>query len=157
MATKNTTFKFNDVDLEILDELAADLQCSRTQAVRVAVTALRKTRGLHREALERLIAKLKAPYDEDAVMTIALDDQFDALATINGDRLDIYLPTHVSTWVDAAGRHEDYLMVYLGDPDSDARLAVAGLFPLQAGLSVSFALSDLSPDMRPRPVAWFVP
>ena len=155
MATKNTTFKFKDADLELIDGLARDMGCSRTQVLRIAVRDLRKARGLYLDTATAFIASLKAKFGEEADLRVELDEYFDAFASVDGVRRDdIYTPSIPTTYRDDEGNEEDFAKVYLGDPQTDVRILL-GLLPLRSGVPLVLGLEELEPNMSPKAAAWF--
>jgi hypothetical protein len=84
-----------------------------------------------------------------------LDDKFDPYVTVDGAvRNDLYVTGLATEFQDrATGQPEDYVWIYIGDLDSDVRLRIA-LFPARMGVTLAVPVTELTPDMRPRPVAW---
>jgi hypothetical protein len=156
LATKTTSFKFTDTDLELIDSLSSDMGCSRTQAIRIAVRDLRKARGLYVEKADAFVASLRAKYPEDAILSVELDSGFDAFASIDGVRQDgIYIASMPEDLRYGEGAVEHFVAVSIGDLSSDVRILL-GLLPMRTGVPLHLPLARLEPDMNPVAAAYWV-
>ncbi len=148
------TFRFSDLDTRLQEELANHWGVSRTQALRQAVDIARKEEGLYKSSAEAFLTKLRDRFEPEAELTVELDERFDAFAKVDDERQsDLYLPT-LATILDDGEIVEDFVRVYLGDPNGDTRLLL-GLLPLRTGIRLSVPIEELKPDMPPRPVAYW--
>lgn len=154
-----TSFKLTDHDLGVIDEVA-DLRGikrgqHRASVIREATVHYRNWLLARREAGEPFLATLRERFGADAIMSASLNDNFDPIVRIDGrDRDDIDIATLPVKLRDGQGFEEDFVRLYLGDPDSDFRLLL-GLVPLIADVWLTVPLTELHPEMRPRAVAFF--
>ena len=152
MARTPVSFKLTDTERALLDSIAEEIGGGRPDALRYALVAARKQLGLYAAAAESFIDGLRASMDDDATIVIQLDDMLTPRVTVDGaPREDIYVPAEVI----AIGPNEHFLRLYLADLHSDVRIEV-GLMPARAGVPLLINAEDLSPDMAPRAVAYFV-
>ena len=155
MASRNHTFKLTDDDAELLDSLASSMRTSKTSVVREALRALDRWHGDYRASAQAFIDQLRADLGNEAVLVFHIDDQFEPYVTVDGERRDdIYVVGQATEFVErGTGIREDYIWVFIGDRNSDVRLQIA-LFPIRSGVTLALPVSELTPDMQPRPVAW---
>jgi hypothetical protein len=154
-----TSFKLTDADLGVLDEIA-DLRGMkrgqhRAAVIRESTIHYRNTLLARREAGEPFIASMRKKFGDDAVLSVSLDDGFDPIVRVDGhDRDDVHVATLAVKMRDGQGFEEDFVRLYLADPDSDFRLLL-GFMPVMSGVWLSVPIADLHPEMRPRAVAYF--
>jgi len=153
LPVRNHTFRFSNIDTRLQEDLAHHWGVSRTEALRKAVDIARRKEGLYDSAAETFLAELREGFDPDAELIVELDENFDAIGKVDGDRPDLYLPTLAAIFDDGE-EVEDFVRIYLADPSGDTRLFL-GLLPLRARVQLAVPLKDLKPDMLPRPVAYF--
>lgn len=80
-------------------------------------------------------------FEPEAELTVELDERFDAFAKVDDERQsDLYLPT-LATILDDGEIVEDFVRVYLGDPNGDTRLLL-GLLPLRTGIRLSVPIEE---------------
>jgi hypothetical protein len=152
MVRTPVSFKLSDTERKLLDSIADELGGGRPDALRYAMVAARKQLGLYATAAEAFVDALRASMDADATIVIQLDDTLTPQVTVDGRPRDIYVPFEVIS----IGPDEQFLKLYLADPHSDVRIAV-GVMPARTGIPLFINAEDLSPDMSPRPVAYFGP
>lgn len=153
MSVRNHTFRFGDVDTRLQEDLAGHWGVSRTEALRKAVDLARRKEGLYDSAAEAFLAELREGFSLDAELTVELDENFDAIGKVDGERQDLYLPTLAAIFDDGE-KVEDFVRIYLADPRGETRLFL-GLLPLRARVQLAVPLEELKPDMPPRAVAYF--
>jgi hypothetical protein len=129
MATQNTTFKLTDDELALLEGLAADMKCSRTQVIRRGLAELDQLRQTRHEVARRFIDRLHARIPKGKTLMIGLDGDGQPFATINGaERLDDVV---VRGRKITSGK-EEFVVVRLCDPEHDLELEV-GAIRVQTG------------------------
>lgn len=141
-----------------------------TDAAREFVARLgrkaRREKDVIRRALEELeksrlatrnfIRQLRSRFGDEGVLSVRLDDRFEAVGHIDGERHDdLYLPTRAVRF-EFSGGAEDFVEVYLGSPDpsSPVRLLL-GVLPLQSQAVITVEMAELDVDMKPRAVAYW--
>jgi hypothetical protein len=141
--TKNVTFRFDDRELLLLDELRTDLGVSRTEAVVQGVLELRRQLGLTQRAGEQLVSQLAERFGGDAKLEFLVDSMFDVQVLANGKPVaDLEAPTVVDDSLSE-------MTIYLASPDTDARLRI-GALPTRAGRSITVPLQHLGADWEER-------
>lgn len=152
MSRNPVSFKLTDVERSLLDSIAEEIGGGRPDALRYALVAARKELCLHATAAEAFIERLRASMDDNATMVVQLDDSWTPTVTVDGvPRKDIYVPYDVI----GLGPGENFLKLYLGDPESEVRIFI-GLMPTRSGVPLVIDAEDLAADMAPRAVAYFV-
>ena len=88
--TPTRTFRFTVKQLADLDELAKRLGANRSEAVQMAIHIARERLGLVKQDAVAAMADLARQYGDDArlVATVTQLEGGEAVATINGERLD---------------------------------------------------------------------
>jgi hypothetical protein len=119
MQTRNTTFKLRDDELALLQSLADEMRCSRTDVLRQALVALGRTRQDKRVHAEAFAARLFEGIPEGSTLMVGLDEDLAPYATIDGRERRPDIVVH-GEQVEVRG--EDYVRVLVVDPDSDLRL-----------------------------------
>lgn len=146
------SFKLSEIERKMLDSIVRELDSSRSDALRYALSAARNQLGLRTRDAEAFIDRLREGMKDNATISVQLDDTWTPFVTVDGARReDVYVPTLVVN-LGAAG---DFLQVYLGDEKSDVRIFL-GLLPMRSGVPLVISAKDLTPGMQPRPVAYFV-
>lgn len=146
------SFKLTDIERALLDSIADEIGGGRPEALRYALVAARKQLGLYASAAESFIDGLRASMDDAATIVIQLDETLTPRVTVDGiPREDIYVPSEAIS----IGPGEHFLRLYLADVDSEVRIPV-GVMPARTGVPLLINAEDLSPDMAPRAVAYFV-
>jgi hypothetical protein len=148
MALQTTTLKLSRTDLERLDQLVSLTGAhSRSEVVQKALAIYEA----QRERSQDFVAEFKSRFDEDAWVSVELDENSDPLMRIDGrPQLDVYLPTQIVRFKDGTEVAE----VFLGDLESSVRIYL-GVLPVgRAGIPLSFPLKKLSFDMKPVATAW---
>jgi len=146
------SFKLSEIERKMLDSIVRELDSSRSDALRYALSAARNQLGLRTRDAEAFIDRLREGMKDNATISVQLDDTWTPFVTVDGARReDVYVPTLVVN-LGAAG---DFLQVYLGDEKSDVRIFL-GLLPMRSGVPLVISANHLTPGMQPRPVAYFV-
>jgi predicted transcriptional regulator len=81
---QNTTFKLTEAELEVLDQLATEMKCSRTEVVRRGLRELEALRQRRHEIAQRFIEQMHGRVPKGKNLMIGLDDQSQPYATIGG-------------------------------------------------------------------------
>jgi predicted transcriptional regulator len=127
--TKNSTFKLTDDELAILEQLADEMRCSRTDVIRKALKELQHLRQKRRATADAFVEKLFDGLSENSTLMIGLDENLEPYATVDGRdaRPDIVVTGHR---ISVGG--EEYVRVLLVDPGSELRLD-AGVIKASTG------------------------
>ncbi len=124
MPMKNSTFKLSEETLSVLRELAEDLGTSRTEAIRIALDELQRTRAARRAHAERFVERLFKSIPEGSTLMIGLNDALEPFATIDARqrRDDVKV---VGQRV--MSQNGEFVHVYVVDPGSELKLAVGAI------------------------------
>jgi hypothetical protein len=123
MPAQNTTFKFTGDDLELLDRLATELSCSRTDVVRRGLRELETLRQRRHEIAQRFIEQVHGRVPKGKNLVIGIDDENQPFATIDGrERLDGFLLTGRTI----GSPKEQAVIVGIRDPEHDDLEVVLG-------------------------------
>jgi Arc/MetJ-type ribon-helix-helix transcriptional regulator len=142
--------RLGDASVQLLDNLAEGLGLSRSETVRYALHELERSKPAERR--NRFADSLRKRFGRDAALRVELDDDFAALATVDGQHRDeVYVFEQATRFGD-----EDYVQLWIGDPETDDVRIFLGIVPARAGVPIIVQLSELSAAMKPRAVAWFV-
>jgi hypothetical protein len=149
MPNPQVNLRLGQGDVSLLDELATGLSLSRSDTVRFALHQLRRSDPVRRR--NAFAESLRERFGADAVLRVELDESFNAFGTVDGQpRTDLYLPTQGARFGD-----DDFVQVWLGDPDTDDVRLFLGMIPARSGVPLVVPLAELSAGMRPRAVGWF--
>lgn len=150
MPNPQVNLRLDHADVQLLDEMAQGLALSRSDTVRFALHQLRQSDPVKRR--NRFAQSLRERFGQDAVLRVELDDTFNVVGTVDGQRhADLYLPSQATRFGD-----EDFVQVWVGDVAGDDVRIFLGVLPARSGVPLVVPLAELSPAMRPRAVAWFV-
>jgi hypothetical protein len=142
--------RFDQAAVQLLDELAEGLALSRSETVRFALHQLHQSSPIKRR--NRFAESLRKRFGNDAALQVELDEKFDPVAIINGERCsDVYLFAQATRLGD-----EDCVQIWVGDVATDDVRIFLGVLPLRMGVPLVVPLASLSAGMRPRAVAWFI-
>jgi predicted transcriptional regulator len=123
MAMQNTTFKLSEDDLGLLDGLATEMKCSRTDVVRRGLRELETQRQRRYEIAQRFIEQMHGRVPKGKNLMIGLDDKNQPYATIDGrERLDGF----VLTGRTIGSPKDQAIIVGIRDPDHDDLEVVLG-------------------------------
>jgi hypothetical protein len=123
MAAQNSTFKLNEDDLGLLDGLAGDMKCSRTDVMRRGLRELERLRQKRYEVARRFVEQMHARVPKGKNLMIGLDDDNQPYATIDGrERLDGFTLTGRTI----GSPKEQAVIVGVRDPEHDDLEVVLG-------------------------------
>lgn len=144
-----TSIELKAEEVALLDKIKAEAGApSRSAVLRMALGAYEN----YRRAARSFVEAVRDRFDADAYMVVELDHHFDAFASVDGERQDdIYVPIRHITF-----DGEDFVEVFIGDPHPTSTVRILlGMLPLRSGVPLAFPLRELTPDMRPKAVAYF--
>jgi hypothetical protein len=124
MATPNTTFKFSEPELERLERLAADLGCSRTQVLRIALSALHDEVQARSAAAHAFVENLFHRVPDGSTLMVGLDADHEPYLTIDG-RKRLTDVTLIGQKV-RSGKSE-FVQVLLAEPETGLMLKVGAI------------------------------
>lgn len=124
MASPNTTFKLSEEDQALLERLAAEIGCSRTQVLRFALAHLDELAHERRAKARAFIEQLFHRVPPGSTLMVGLGNDFEPYLTIDGkDRLED---------ISLIGRRvrsgkDEFVQVFLVEPESNVRVKVGAI------------------------------